>query len=203
MCRAGRGAQGQKRAGLSVAPLASAPEPSRSRVRPASALSRSAAPLQQASIRYATHGPLQPTSPTARSRPPSSSSVFYPSSQQAASPTTSLHLEQALAEDDGPFADPDILKNPDEEVIMAVEMNGTGPLGCAYYSVVESRLYLLEDMPSTDSDTIEHLIMHIQPTVVLLPTRASTVLVERLEKLAYDGTSTFRVLLLSLLTALL
>ncbi|KAF6827265.1 DNA mismatch repair protein [Colletotrichum musicola] len=56
------------------------------------------------------------------------------------------------------------------EVIMAINIKGKGSLGCAYYEFAKNQLSLLHDMPSADLHHIfDVLLVHVEPTVVLLP----------------------------------
>ncbi|KAH0424792.1 MutS domain V [Colletotrichum camelliae] len=57
-----------------------------------------------------------------------------------------------------------------DEVVMAVDVKEKGALGCAYYRTSEDTIYLLRDAPGTDLLTlINFLMVHIEPTVVVLP----------------------------------
>lgn len=62
------------------------------------------------------------------------------------------------------------------EVIMAIDMRDHGPqgstLGCAFYIVLEEALYLLEDVAMAGVDLVETLLLHAQPTTVLISARA-------------------------------
>lgn len=62
------------------------------------------------------------------------------------------------------------------EIIMAIDMRDRGPqgstIGCAYYVVLEEVLYLLEDVAMAGVDLVETLLLHGQPTTVLISTRA-------------------------------
>ncbi|KAI8956371.1 muts domain V-domain-containing protein [Xylaria longipes] len=62
------------------------------------------------------------------------------------------------------------------EIIMAIDMRDRGPrgstLGCAYYVVLEEALYLLEDVAMAGVDLVETLLLHAQPTTVLISARA-------------------------------
>lgn len=57
-----------------------------------------------------------------------------------------------------------------EDVIMAVDHRGR-KIGCAFYSVAEQKLSLMEDLEFPTSDCLEALKFHIKPTVLLLPSR--------------------------------
>jgi DNA mismatch repair protein MSH5 len=58
------------------------------------------------------------------------------------------------------------------DITMALELKTSGSLGCAYYSYEENSLYLLEDTFAADLDTVEQLLIHCQPTTLLLPMRS-------------------------------
>jgi DNA mismatch repair protein MSH5 len=68
------------------------------------------------------------------------------------------------------------------EVFMAVEMKNNNFLGCAYCTSLDGRMYLLEDLTLADLETIESLLIHIQPTTILLHGRTSETLVGYFEK---------------------
>ncbi|KAI1115243.1 muts domain V-domain-containing protein [Nemania sp. NC0429] len=84
---------------------------------------------------------------------------------------------------DGEQGEQDIDTLPEEssdvmnEIIMAIDMRDRGPkgstLGCAYYIVLEEALYLLEDVAMAGVDLVETLLLHAQPTTVLISARAS------------------------------
>ncbi|KAJ6076301.1 hypothetical protein N7499_008282 [Penicillium canescens] len=59
----------------------------------------------------------------------------------------------------------------DDHVIAAVDMKDYSTVGCAYYSAVEEKMYLLGDSRSGGLDTMETLLLQIKPTVVLVPPR--------------------------------
>ncbi|KAF6792026.1 DNA mismatch repair protein [Colletotrichum sojae] len=53
---------------------------------------------------------------------------------------------------------------------MAINIKGKGSLGCAYYEFAKNQLSLLHDMPSADlHHFFDVLLVHVEPTVVLLP----------------------------------
>lgn len=68
------------------------------------------------------------------------------------------------------------------EVIVALDMKQNGDLGCAYYIAVEEVLYLLEDVAMAGVELIETLLLHTQPTTILLSSRAPEALVQALER---------------------
>ncbi|KAI0478736.1 muts domain V-domain-containing protein [Xylariaceae sp. FL0804] len=62
------------------------------------------------------------------------------------------------------------------EIIMAIDVKDNGirgcNIGCAYYIAADESLYLLEDVPMTPVDLVETLLLHANPTTVLIPSRA-------------------------------
>ncbi|KAI0858379.1 putative MSH5 protein [Xylaria cubensis] len=76
------------------------------------------------------------------------------------------------------------------EIIMAIEMRDRGPrgstLGCAYYVALEEALYLLEDVAMAGIDLVETLLLHAQPTTVLLSARAPESLSQFLSRGSQD-----------------
>ncbi|QSS49524.1 mismatch repair protein [Histoplasma capsulatum var. duboisii H88] len=57
-------------------------------------------------------------------------------------------------------------------VVMAIDMKETATVGCCYYIADEQKLYLLEDITSGGLEAIEALKLDVEPTLVLLSTRA-------------------------------
>jgi len=68
---------------------------------------------------------------------------------------------------------------------MAIETKADGSLGCAYYSYEENDLYLLEDTRMADLDIVEQLLIHAQPTTLLLPMRCPESIQEYVKR--FDG----------------
>ncbi|KLJ07360.1 DNA mismatch repair protein MSH5 [Blastomyces silverae] len=58
------------------------------------------------------------------------------------------------------------------QVVMAMDMKERGSVGCCYYVAAEQKLCLLEDITSGGLEAIETLKLDVQPTLVLLSTRA-------------------------------
>ncbi|PGH21494.1 hypothetical protein AJ80_03162 [Polytolypa hystricis UAMH7299] len=58
------------------------------------------------------------------------------------------------------------------QVIMAIDIKDRGAVGCCYYVAQEEKLYILGDIVSGGAEMIEKLKLEIEPTVVLLSTRA-------------------------------
>jgi DNA mismatch repair protein MSH5 len=73
-------------------------------------------------------------------------------------------------------SDSDIQRREDEdamnEIVMAIDMKNKGTLGCAYYIAREERLCLTEDIKMASLDIIDTLKLHIQPTVLIISSRA-------------------------------
>ncbi|KAK1638161.1 muts domain V-domain-containing protein [Colletotrichum phormii] len=88
------------------------------------------------------------------------------------------------------YSDPSLLGRgaPDQaerrnEVLMAISVQVKGVLGCAYYSTEENSLFLLQDMTCTEPlQFVELLMLHIQPTTVLLPLKVPDVVLQFFEK---------------------
>lgn len=87
------------------------------------------------------------------------------------SPTAPLRRE-----DDGSRLDACIY-----QTIMALDMKENGQVGCAYYVVVDSALYLQEDIVTAGMEVVETLLFHVRPTVVITSNRVPEKLVEYLE----------------------
>ncbi|KAI1770907.1 muts domain V-domain-containing protein [Hypoxylon cercidicola] len=68
------------------------------------------------------------------------------------------------------------------EIIMAVDMKDSGNLGCAYYIAADETLFLLEDVAMSGIDLVETLLLHVNPTTVLISARASETLADYLAK---------------------
>ncbi|KAG7084341.1 MutS domain V [Colletotrichum scovillei] len=69
------------------------------------------------------------------------------------------------------------------EVLMAISVQVKGILGCAYYDTDENSLFLLQDMSCTAPlQFVEMLMLHIQPTTVLLPLKVPDVILHFFEK---------------------
>lgn len=67
---------------------------------------------------------------------------------------------------------------------MAIDLKGS--VGCAYYVASEETLYLQEDIPLAGLELVETLLLHAQPTTVIVSGRANDVLVEYLERNSQD-----------------
>ncbi|KAI0882714.1 muts domain V-domain-containing protein [Annulohypoxylon maeteangense] len=68
------------------------------------------------------------------------------------------------------------------EVIMAIDMKDNGNLGCAYYIAIDETMFLLEDVAMSGIDLVETLLLHVNPTTILISARASEALASYLSK---------------------
>lgn len=68
------------------------------------------------------------------------------------------------------------------EIIMAIDMKDGGNLGCAYYIAVDETMFLLEDIAMSGIDLVETLLLHVNPTTILISARASEALASHLTK---------------------
>ena len=65
---------------------------------------------------------------------------------------------------------------------MAFDMAKDDRVGCAYYVAMDEILYLEEDVVMGGLDAVETTIFRVQPTTVIIPTRAPGPLLELLER---------------------
>jgi hypothetical protein len=83
-------------------------------------------------------------------------------------------------------SDTDIQRREDadamNEVIMAIDMKNRGTLGCAFYIAREEKLCLMEDIKMAGQDIVDTLKLHVQPTVILISSRAEEDLEDHLSK---------------------
>lgn len=68
------------------------------------------------------------------------------------------------------------------EIIMGVDMDKDGRVGCAYYVVIDEALHVEEDIALSGLEMVDTLLLRIQPTTVIVPNRAPGTLVELLER---------------------
>lgn len=68
------------------------------------------------------------------------------------------------------------------EVIMAIDMRGSGVIGCAYYVAREETLFLMQDIKFGDMELVDTLKLHIEPSTVVISTRADEKLEQYLSK---------------------
>lgn len=69
---------------------------------------------------------------------------------------------------------------------MAIDMRDNGTVGCAYYVAIDESLFLQEDIPLAGIELVEMLLLHVEPTTVLLSIRSPDSLVRFIESGAQD-----------------
>ncbi|KAI0165541.1 muts domain V-domain-containing protein [Xylariaceae sp. FL1272] len=66
------------------------------------------------------------------------------------------------------------------EIIMAIDVRDNGrqgsTIGCAYYIALEESLHLMDEVSMAGIDLVETLLLHSQPTTILMSSRAPEVL---------------------------
>lgn len=67
------------------------------------------------------------------------------------------------------------------ELIMALDMKDNAAMGAATFSTEDGSLRLLHDTLLADLGTLEHLIIFVQPTTILVPATAPEILMTYLE----------------------
>lgn len=72
------------------------------------------------------------------------------------------------------------------EVIVAIDMKDNGTVGCAYYVAIDEALFLQEDIPLAGIELVETLLLHTEPTTVLISIRSPDSLVRFIEAGAQD-----------------
>ncbi|KAK6958086.1 hypothetical protein Daesc_000879 [Daldinia eschscholtzii] len=89
-------------------------------------------------------------------------------------------------EDDDNSRVDDVLSDEDadalREIILAIDMKENGSLGCAYYIAIDETLFLLEDIAMSGMDLVETLLLHVNPTTVLISARAPEKLADYLAR---------------------
>lgn len=70
------------------------------------------------------------------------------------------------------------------DTTLAMDVNTHAKLGCAYFSSNSNTLFLLQEVASVDMASVDQLLFHAQPAVVLISARAPVTLVQHLERLA-------------------
>lgn len=71
------------------------------------------------------------------------------------------------------------------EVIMAIDVDKDGKVGCAYYFAMDEALVLEEDISMGGIEAVDTLLLHVQPTSIIVPNRAPGDLIEFLERDAH------------------
>lgn len=69
---------------------------------------------------------------------------------------------------------------------MAIDMKDNGTVGCAYYVAIDEALFLQEDIPLAGMELVETLLLHVEPTTVLISIRSPDNLVHFIEAGAQD-----------------
>ncbi|KAI7369629.1 hypothetical protein KC354_g1789 [Hortaea werneckii] len=83
-----------------------------------------------------------------------------------------------------------------DEVVMAVNLTERGTMGCAYYAARTEKLYFMEDVKFGSADVAESLKLFVDPTVILVSTKCSEDVLDRLDpemrdqQASVDGRST-------------
>jgi hypothetical protein len=76
----------------------------------------------------------------------------------------------------------------DRATTLAIDMKTDGTLGGAYFCSRDGTLNLLQEIASADMSWVEQLLIQAQPTVILLPARASEIMVQHIERFTSWGT---------------
>ncbi|KAL2137071.1 hypothetical protein VTI74DRAFT_9677 [Chaetomium olivicolor] len=71
------------------------------------------------------------------------------------------------------------------EVIMAIDVDKDGKVGCAYYIGLDEALVLEEDISMGGIEAVDTLLLHVQPTFIIIPNKAPGDLIEFLERNAH------------------
>ena len=71
-----------------------------------------------------------------------------------------------------------------DETIMAVDWKSQDTVGCAFFNTADGTLAVTEDIPMATLDVVEHFIVQVQPTTVLVSSRTSDQLLKILEDLS-------------------
>jgi DNA mismatch repair protein MSH5 len=72
-----------------------------------------------------------------------------------------------------------------DEIIMAIDVEKDGKVGCAYYIAMDEALVLEEDIPMGGVDAVGTLLLRVQPTSIIIPNRTPGDLIEFLERDAH------------------
>ncbi|GAB7338813.1 hypothetical protein MBLNU457_5511t2 [Dothideomycetes sp. NU457] len=114
---------------------------------------------------YARYTNTRSSTPAARYIPPSQSAP-----PSASAPDPVQDAEESLASDDSL-----------NEIVMAVNVQSRGTVGCAYYVAQEERLYFMEDVTLGGADVVEALKLFISPTTILVPYRLDETILDRID----------------------
>ncbi|PGH07736.1 hypothetical protein AJ79_06213 [Helicocarpus griseus UAMH5409] len=127
---------------------------------------------QQPSTRHSQR-PYNPNSSGRRGRDRVTSSVRGSSVAAYAEPFTNDEILSELGPRPGNGGNQEQSENEDLcQVVMAIDMKERGTVGCCYYVADEEKLYMLEDITSGGLEAIETLKLDVEPTLVLISTRA-------------------------------
>lgn len=113
-----------------------------------------------------TYSPGMPSSALVRSR-----------SAARASPST----VQSVVGDELLRGQPELEESVVDEIIMAIDMREKATIGCAAFNTGDGTLALCQDIPWATLDVVEQLVVHIQPTTILISCRAPEQLLGFLE----------------------
>ncbi len=72
-----------------------------------------------------------------------------------------------------------------DDIIMALDVDKEGKVGCAYYVAMDEALVLEEEIPMGGIEAVDTLLLTIQPTSIIIPNRAPGDLIEFLERDAH------------------
>lgn len=92
---------------------------------------------------------------------------------------------RSVAGDEFQQGQPELEESGVDEIIMAIDMRDKATVGCAAFSTADGTLALCQDIPWATLDVVEQLVMHIQPTTILISCRAPEELLNFLETRAH------------------
>lgn len=104
---------------------------------------------------------------------------------QLVAPETNREQTVSGVHEENSDADADALN----EVVMAVDLRDHGTVGCAYYLARTETLYCMEDASMGGKEMIDLLKIHIEPTVILVPSRVDGEVIDGLDP-EYRGRGT-------------
>jgi DNA mismatch repair protein MSH5 len=70
---------------------------------------------------------------------------------------------------------------------MAIDMGHNSTVGCAHYNTADGLLSLSDDIPMASMDVVEHILLHVEPTTLLVSGRAPEVLMDFLQAQSQAG----------------
>ena len=82
-------------------------------------------------------------------------------------------------------SDPRRHNTPDslvDEIIMAIDMRDKATIGCAYFNTADGVLSLSDDVSMGSMDVVEQLLVHVEPTTLLVSGRAPEGFMEFLQE---------------------